>query len=391
MSQSLLLLATHHPTHPPLFSQAALAVLMNMTHDHLDGVRAMAEAGGFEIVAHLVVECCGVDCQPHQPRQDSQELQLLQHQSQQQHHNPQQGQQQGLDREGQSCTAEANVCVRRDAVLHHLEVLSVCLGLLINMTSLSPENRERLRHMRLRQEGEVVVEHGKQEQQQQQQQQQGQQGQDTGEHGTAAAGKGALAQQGSTAAAAAAAGAELPLPMDVVVLLCAIIRAMVTEGEEQEEDRGTEAPAAAGPSAGGAGTGPSAAAAADLSTEAEGAVAGIAATGNAGGAAVQVGEGGLGHTGMGGAGGGQGGHAAEAATASAQKEPRGGGIVQDGGAGAGVRTLPSLVAVGPSSGTAGEGARQAPCLGEKCVGRLLRLHADLASLHTCIRSLSVYL
>lgn len=150
-------------------------MLMNMTHDHEDGVCAMAQAGGLEVVAELVADCCGsqqqqsaqqqrpqvkqeqqqngpqqqnasqcCEQQPKQrrPRRQSQQEQQPQQQGSQEQSQQQQGPQQQEMGEAGAVAHDACVpAVSRATVLQQLEVLSVCLGLLINMTSLSPENR----------------------------------------------------------------------------------------------------------------------------------------------------------------------------------------------------------------------------------------------------------
>ena len=106
----------------------AVAVLMNVTHQHEDGISRVAEVGGLEAVGALLRACClpftyqPLTCQPP--------------------------------------SAPAAVAVpraSRASILRHLEVASVCLGLLINLTSMSAANRETLRGLDLGGEAERTL------------------------------------------------------------------------------------------------------------------------------------------------------------------------------------------------------------------------------------------
>ncbi|GLI70161.1 hypothetical protein VaNZ11_014784 [Volvox africanus] len=107
--------------------QVAAAVLMNLTHEHPDGVQVVAAAGGLQALGDLVWRCCrpqrvspapAGQCQ-HQAAPALATRYTFQ---------------QGL---------RLQVCL--DSIVSSIDILSVALGLLINMTSQSAANQRALR------------------------------------------------------------------------------------------------------------------------------------------------------------------------------------------------------------------------------------------------------
>ncbi|GIL87281.1 hypothetical protein Vretimale_1767 [Volvox reticuliferus] len=109
--------------------QVAAAVLMNLTHEHPDGVKVVAAAGGLQAFGDLVWRCC-------RPQHIS---------------TPAAGesQHQAGPPLATRCTShqrlQLQVCL--DSIVSSIDVLSVALGLLINMTSQSAANQRALREV----------------------------------------------------------------------------------------------------------------------------------------------------------------------------------------------------------------------------------------------------
>ena len=116
--------AAHPPPSPSSRClHSCIGVLMNLTHQHAEGVGAAVGAGALSALAELLARaCCGDEVGG-----------------------------------GQSALQPG-----RPAILRNLDLVTVCFGLLINLTSLYPPNRELLRQTELsgngsRSSGDVVA------------------------------------------------------------------------------------------------------------------------------------------------------------------------------------------------------------------------------------------
>jgi hypothetical protein len=121
-----------------------VAVLMNLTHEHADGVEKVAQAGGMEAVAGLLWTCCttttattttttaiAVTAPPPVSWQrltgEASQPEVMDHD----HGGDDVGGSGGY--EGMRRTAS------RTCILRNLKLVNVCLGLLINLTSSTPD------------------------------------------------------------------------------------------------------------------------------------------------------------------------------------------------------------------------------------------------------------
>ncbi len=99
---------------------SAVGLLMNLTHQHEQGVAAVVEAGALGVLAELLLQACCGD-----------------------------GGHTGARAASSSAAAADRSSCNKSTILHHLDLVTVCFGLLINITSLHPVNRELLRRVTL--------------------------------------------------------------------------------------------------------------------------------------------------------------------------------------------------------------------------------------------------
>ena len=106
-------------------AHTCIGVLMNLTHQHKDGVAMAVEAGALPALTELLA-CCS--CSDVASEEDG-----------------------GGGTPGRPLSPSDESFLRpsRSEILQHLDLVTVCFGLLINLSSLYPSNRERLRQIAL--------------------------------------------------------------------------------------------------------------------------------------------------------------------------------------------------------------------------------------------------
>ncbi|GAX75747.1 hypothetical protein CEUSTIGMA_g3190.t1 [Chlamydomonas eustigma] len=134
--------------------QSAVGLLMNLTHEHEQGVHAVVETGALELLVQLLrLSCCkssgSIGFSNDTSDNDDSGVPLLAE---------------------AGCSAASTLSTPppvdpdfnpdRSVILEHLDLVTMCLGLLINLTSTHQNNRTLLRNVRLHPVGSSSTGHG---------------------------------------------------------------------------------------------------------------------------------------------------------------------------------------------------------------------------------------